>query len=103
MELVQDELHGPVLCVIRVEDYNEYIETANLLPHGKGSIIFTEDDDVFNHVVNRLQAGFVSKNRRVVEARQCREGWRASGKGQLFGKEVFREYSALKGFKIRPA
>ncbi len=97
MELVQSELHGPFLCVIRVDSHSEYIESANGLPHGTGAVVFAEDQEVFEAVAAGLQAGFVSRNRRVVEADMPREGWKASGKGRLLGLEAFREQVSVQG------
>src|SRR5262249_55697135 len=43
MQIVRDEIFGPVLSVMRARDLHEAIARANESPYGNGAVIFTRD------------------------------------------------------------
>ncbi len=43
MKIYKDEIFGPVLCVVRVKDFDEAIQLINAHEYANGTAIFTRD------------------------------------------------------------
>ena len=43
MQVYRDEIFGPVLSVLRVDDLDQAIDVVNANPYGNGTAIFTRD------------------------------------------------------------
>ena len=43
MKIYRDEIFGPVLCVMRVDSYDDALQLVNDNPYGNGTAIFTND------------------------------------------------------------
>jgi succinate-semialdehyde dehydrogenase/glutarate-semialdehyde dehydrogenase len=56
--MVQEEVFGPALPVMRVRDLDEAIQKANNSIYGLGSSIWTRDLDKANEAAQRLEAGY---------------------------------------------
>ncbi|OII59508.1 CoA-acylating methylmalonate-semialdehyde dehydrogenase [Streptomyces sp. CC77] len=58
----QDEIFGPVLCVLRAETYEEGLALVNASPYGNGTAIFTRDGGAARRFQLEVQAGMVGVN-----------------------------------------
>jgi malonate-semialdehyde dehydrogenase (acetylating)/methylmalonate-semialdehyde dehydrogenase len=62
MDVVSEEVFGPVLCVIRAETLDQAIEIVNSSRFGNGTSIFTEDGAAVRRYRHDVQAGMVGVN-----------------------------------------
>jgi malonate-semialdehyde dehydrogenase (acetylating) / methylmalonate-semialdehyde dehydrogenase len=62
MEIAQEEVFGPVLCVIRTGSLDEAIEVVNSSRFGNGTSIFTESGASVRRYRHEVQAGMVGVN-----------------------------------------
>ncbi len=93
MEIVQQEIFGPVLPVLTFSDLDEAIALANDSEYGLTSSIFTTNVNSAMYAMNRLKFGETYVNREHFEAMQgFHAGWRKSGIGGADGKHGLMEY-----------
>jgi malonate-semialdehyde dehydrogenase (acetylating)/methylmalonate-semialdehyde dehydrogenase len=83
MSVYTDEIFGPVLCVVRVDSYDEAIALLNANPYGNGCAIFTRDGGAARRFQLDAECGMVGVNVPVPVpvAYHSFGGW----KGSLFG------------------
>lgn len=62
MRIYREEIFGPVLCVVRVDDFDAALALTNAHEFGNGSAIFTRDGDSARAFVNGVQTGMVGVN-----------------------------------------
>jgi malonate-semialdehyde dehydrogenase (acetylating)/methylmalonate-semialdehyde dehydrogenase len=62
MSIYTDEIFGPVLCVVRVDSYDEGLALINANPYGNGTAIFTNDGGAARRFENEVQVGMVGVN-----------------------------------------
>jgi malonate-semialdehyde dehydrogenase (acetylating)/methylmalonate-semialdehyde dehydrogenase len=62
MEIVREEVFGPVLCVIRAASLDEAIEIVNSSRFGNGSSIFTESGSAARRYRHEAEAGMIGVN-----------------------------------------
>ena len=62
MQIAQDEIFGPVVCIIPFETLDEAIEIANSVRYGLSSAIYTQDVNKAMIAVQELQAGITYIN-----------------------------------------
>ncbi len=62
MTVAKEEIFGPVLNVMRFDDLNAAIETANKSPYGNGASIFTRSGKAAREFKHRIQCGMVGIN-----------------------------------------
>ena len=97
MQVIQEEVFGPVLPVIKFSTLEEAIALANDSQYGLTSSIFSEDFNKVMHVSNELQYGETYINREHFEAIQgFHAGWKKSGIGGADGKHGMEEYLQTK-------
>ncbi|MEU9154846.1 CoA-acylating methylmalonate-semialdehyde dehydrogenase [Streptomyces sp. NPDC048417] len=58
----QDEIFGPVLCVLRVDTYEDGVALINASPFGNGTAIFTRDGGAARRFQLEIEAGMVGVN-----------------------------------------
>ena len=85
MVTMKEEVFGPVLNVVRMEDLDAAIELANASPYGNGAAIFTRSGKAAREFRHRIQAGMVGINIGVPAplAFFPFSGWHASFFGDL--------------------
>jgi len=92
-EIVQQEVFGPVLPVLRWENYDDVIAAANDCEYGLTSSVFTTNVSTVMQVVKDLNFGETYVNREHFEGIQgFHAGWRKSGIGGADGKHGLQEY-----------
>jgi malonate-semialdehyde dehydrogenase (acetylating)/methylmalonate-semialdehyde dehydrogenase len=62
MQIVRDEIFGPVLSVMRAASLDEAIAQANRSPYGNGAVIFTSDGAAARKFTREIQCGMVGVN-----------------------------------------
>ncbi len=93
MEIMRQEIFGPVLPIATFETLNEAIELSNDCEYGLTSAIFTQNVDTMMRASNELKFGETYVNRESFEAIQgFHAGWRKSGIGGADGKHGLEEY-----------
>lgn len=63
MKIAQEEIFGPVLCIIPFDTEEEVIEKANDTIYGLGAGLWTGDASRAHRVANQLEAGMVFVNK----------------------------------------
>jgi 5-carboxymethyl-2-hydroxymuconic-semialdehyde dehydrogenase len=95
MKIAQDEIFGPVACLIPFDDEADAIRIANDIPYGLSSYVFTENAGRALRVAAAIEAGMCFVNsQNVRDLRQPFGGTKASGVGREGGTwsyEVFLE------------
>lgn len=95
MRIAQDEIFGPVACLIPFDDEADAIRIANDIPYGLSSYVFTENLGRAHRVAAAIEAGMCFVNsQNVRDLRQPFGGTKASGTGREGGTwsyEVFLE------------
>lgn len=88
MDLLNEEIFGPVAAIIRVPDFDTAIAMANDSPFGLGASVFTTDLAEAHEATNRLQAGMVWVNNPLIDNDALPfGGWKASGLGRELGRQ----------------
>ncbi len=62
MTVGQSEIFGPVLCIKRVEDFEEGLRVMNANPFANGSVIFTQNGYYAREFAKRTHGGMVGVN-----------------------------------------
>ena len=87
MELMRSETFGPVLPVVRFDDFEDALRMANDTPYGLSAYLFSNDMRRIMRVVRDFQFGEIYVNRQLGEAVQgFHTGHGISGMGGEDGK-----------------
>lgn len=62
MRIYREEIFGPVLCVVRVADFDQALKLVNEHEFGNGTAIFTRDGDAARTFASQVHAGMVGIN-----------------------------------------
>ena len=105
MDIYTDEIFGPVLAVVRADEYETALQMVNDHEYGNGTAIFTRDGDAARDFTTRVQAGMVGVNVPipVPVAYHSFGGWKRSlfGDHDIHGMEGVRFYTKLKAVTSR--
>jgi malonate-semialdehyde dehydrogenase (acetylating)/methylmalonate-semialdehyde dehydrogenase len=97
MKIARDEIFGPVLSVMRVDDLSEAIAHANESPYGNGAVIFTRDGGAARTFARSVNCGMIGVNVGVPAPMSIFPftGWNQSFFGDLHiqGHEGFQFYT----------
>ncbi|MBB4681353.1 CoA-acylating methylmalonate-semialdehyde dehydrogenase [Crossiella cryophila] len=100
MSIYQEEIFGPVLVIVRAEDYEQALRLPSEHEYGNGVAIFTRDGDTARDFSRRVRAGMVGVNVPipVPVAYHTFGGWKRSGFGDLnqHGPDSFKFYTRTK-------
>ncbi|HTN66608.1 MAG TPA: 5-carboxymethyl-2-hydroxymuconate semialdehyde dehydrogenase [Burkholderiaceae bacterium] len=95
MRIAQEEIFGPVPCIIRFKTEEEAIRIANDTPYGLSSYLWTESTGRVMRMAKAIEAGMTFVNsQNVRDLRQPFGGVKASGtgrEGNHYSYEVFCE------------
>jgi len=105
MRIYKEEIFGPVLAVVRVEDFETALRFVNEHEYGNGTAIFTRDGGLARRFSHAVQAGMVGINVPipVPMAFHSFGGWKRSlfGNLHMHGPEGVRFYTRLKTVTAR--
>ena len=101
MKVVQDEIFGPVLTVMKFREEDEAIELANQTRYGLAAGVFTRDINRAFRITKELRAGILWVN----SSQPCFNqlpwgGYKQSGIGRELGRYAVEEYTQLKQVTI---
>jgi malonate-semialdehyde dehydrogenase (acetylating) / methylmalonate-semialdehyde dehydrogenase len=100
MKVYREEIFGPVLGIVRVNNFETALRMINEHEYGNGTSIFTRDGDTARDFVHRVQVGMVGVNVPipVPMAFHSFGGWKRSlfGDHSIYGPEGVRFYTRLK-------
>lgn len=101
MRIAQEEVFGPILCVIRFSDDEEALRIANDTRFGLAAAVWTQNLERAMHFAHRLQAGTVwVNNYRSTSFTTTFGGYKDSGLGREGGPEAMREFQQEKSVWI---
>jgi len=100
MRIYKEEIFGPVLSVLRAQNYEEALSLCNEHEYGNGVAIFTRDGDAARDFTSRVQVGMVGVNVPIPVplAYHGFGGWKRSAFGDLnqHGPDSIRFYTKTK-------
>jgi betaine-aldehyde dehydrogenase len=94
--IAQEEVFGPVVCVIPFGDEGEAIAMANDSPYGLHGAVYSADEDRALDVARAVHTGTISVNGFLLNSEQPFGGVKASGIGRKYGIEGLREFMETK-------
>jgi malonate-semialdehyde dehydrogenase (acetylating) / methylmalonate-semialdehyde dehydrogenase len=100
MSIYQNEIFGPVLVMLRVEDFEQALSLVNRHQYGNGTAIFTRDGYSAREYSQRVQVGMVGVNIPIPVpiASHPFGGWKNSvfGDTNMHGEESINFYTRRK-------
>jgi len=96
MRIAQEEIFGPVLCIIPYDTVDEAIRIANDTIYGLGAHVQGRDADLVREVASQIRAGQVHLNYPAWDPHAPFGGYKQSGNGREYGREGLLEYLEVK-------
>jgi aldehyde dehydrogenase (NAD+) len=96
MRIAQEEIFGPVLCIIPFQDEAQAIEIANDSPYGLAAYVVSKDIERARRVASQIKAGMVFINYPDWDADMPFGGYKQSGNGREGGLHGLLEYLETK-------
>jgi acyl-CoA reductase-like NAD-dependent aldehyde dehydrogenase len=94
--IAQEEIFGPVLCLIPAEDEEDAIRIANESDFGLNGSVFTHDADAAYRIARRVRTGVVGQNGMRMEWSAPFGGFKQSGIGREGGEDGLWPYVETK-------
>ncbi|MCB9990440.1 MAG: CoA-acylating methylmalonate-semialdehyde dehydrogenase [Rhodospirillales bacterium] len=105
MRIYREEIFGPVLCVVRVDTFDDAVKLINAHQFANGTAIFTRDGDAARTFTSKINVGMVGVNVPipVPVAFHSFGGWKDSAFGShgMHGPEGIHFYTRLKTITSR--
>ncbi|MSQ20342.1 MAG: CoA-acylating methylmalonate-semialdehyde dehydrogenase [Betaproteobacteria bacterium] len=105
MRIYKEEIFGPVLSVVRAQNFDEAIRLPNEHEYGNGVAVFTRNGDVARNFAQKVGAGMVGINVSIPVplAFHSFGGWKSSMYGDMnqHGPEGVRFYTKVKTVTAR--
>ncbi|NMZ48568.1 aldehyde dehydrogenase family protein [Pseudomonas poae] len=96
MRIAQEEIFGPVLCIIAYDTVDEAVAIANDTVYGLGAHVQGQDLQAARAVALRIRAGQVHLNHPAWDPMAPFGGYKRSGNGREYGVVGFEEYLEIK-------
>ena len=106
MEIAQEEIFGPVLCILPYDDEEDAVRIANDTPYGLSGFVTSGDCERARRVARRIRSGNVHINGARVDFAGSFGGYKQSGNGREWGEaglEEFLELKSIFGYASYPA
>ena len=94
--IAQEEIFGPVLCLIPADDEADAIRIANESNYGLNGSVITHDSDAAYAIARRMRVGGVGQNGMRLEFSMPYGGFKQSGIGREGGPEGLLPYLETK-------
>lgn len=104
MRIAQEEIFGPVVCIITYTDEAQALHIANDVTFGLAGAVFAADDDRAAAFARKIRAGSLLINGGAPAVGSPFGGYKHSGYGReagVFGYDEFFEVKAIKGWRIK--
>lgn len=101
MRVAQEEIFGPVACVIKFHDEQEVIDMANDSSYGLGGAVWTQDINRAMRVARSVETGrmWVNNYNNIPEGAPF-GGYKTSGIGRETHKVILEHYTQMKNIFI---
>ena len=100
MRIYQEEIFGPVLCIVRTDSMEHAMQIIDEHEYGNGTCIFTRDGGIARYFSDNIKVGMVGVNvpLPVPTAYHSFGGWKRSFFGDLsaYGPDSIRFYTQRK-------
>jgi aldehyde dehydrogenase (NAD+) len=96
MRIAQEEIFGPVYCVIAYDDDADAVRIANDTPFGLAGSVWTSNPKRGFEVARQVAAGTVGVNSHTIDMAGPFGGMKDSGFGRECGTEGIADYTQLK-------
>jgi aldehyde dehydrogenase (NAD+) len=100
MTIAQEEIFGPVLCILAYEGEEEAIRIANDTMYGLGGGVWSADVERAKRVARRIRTGQVDINGGSFNPMAPFGGFKQSGHGRELGKAGLEEFVATKSLQL---
>ena len=101
MTVAQEEIFGPVACVIKFKDEDEVIKMANDSKYGLGGAVWTRDINRAIRVARAIETGRMWVNTyNSIPAGAPFGGYKESGIGRETHKVILEHYTQMKNIMI---
>ncbi len=100
MTVAQEEIFGPVVCVIPFDDEDDAIRIANDSPFGLAGSVWTKDRAHGRQLAHRMRTGMVGINGFAPDLWSPFGGYKESGIGREYGPvglDAYLEYKSIYG------
>jgi len=102
MTVMREEIFGPVVCAVRVEDPADIVRMANDTQFGLAASIWTSNLDRAHLLADRIDAGTVWLNtHNILDLSMPFGGGKLSGLGREFGSEAIHAFTEPKAVCMR--
>lgn len=105
MKIYKEEVFGPVLCVVRVPNFDAALKLVNENEYGNGTAIFTADGDTARTYASKVKVGMVGVNVPIPVPAPYHAfgGWKRSifADVHMHGSESVNFYTKLKTITTR--
>jgi aldehyde dehydrogenase (NAD+) len=100
MRIAQEEIFGPVLCLIPYEDEAQAIQIANDSPFGLSSGVWAGSAERALQLGRQLRAGQCFLNGAAFNYQAPFGGYKQSGNGREWGEEGLGEFVEVKAIQV---
>jgi aldehyde dehydrogenase (NAD+) len=102
MQIMKEEIFGPVLSVTRFKDVNEVIKRANATTYGLAAAVWTQDIQKAHRIADSIRAGTVWINcYDAFDAAAPFGGYKMSGQGRELGAKGLDAYTETKTVTVK--
>jgi acyl-CoA reductase-like NAD-dependent aldehyde dehydrogenase len=100
MRIAQEEIFGPVLCIIAHDGDEDAVAIANDSAYGLRGAVFSGDPDRAERVARRIRAGQVDINGYKMSVSTPFGGYKLSGYGRCQGRHGYEEFLQIKSIQL---
>lgn len=101
--LGQEEVFGPLLCVLPYDGENDAVRLANDSEYGLGGTVWSADEEHGRALASQIRTGTVGVNHYALDLAAPFGGIGASGVGRELGPEGLAPYLTLTSMYLSPA